>query len=276
MSRPTRRHIALAAITVTALACAPLASAAGGASAAGPATPRPTIVLEHGAFADASGWNAVSGRLQKAGYTVVAPANPLRGLPEDSAQLTSVLNGITGPVVLVGHSYGGAVITEAAAGNPNVKALVYIAALMPDAGENLGTLAARSTESELTAALRPLTYHDADGDEGTELSIDPARFRAVFAADLPAGQAAVMAAGQRPVNASAFADTATAAAWRTIPTWALVARQDKTLGADLERYEARRAGATTVEINSSHIAPASHPDAVTNLIVTAARATNRS
>ncbi|MFJ4833440.1 alpha/beta fold hydrolase [Streptomyces sp. NPDC088747] len=275
MSRSARRRGLLAAVTVTALACTPLASAAGSDAAARPSSPKPTIVLEHGAFADASGWNTVTARLQKAGYTVIAPANPLRGLSEDSARLASVLGGITGPVVLVGHSYGGAVITQAAAGNPDVKALVYIAALMPDAGENLGALAARSTESQLASALRPLPYQDADGSQGAELFIDPARFRAVFAADLPAARTDVMAAGQRPVDAGAFSDTATAAAWRTIPSWALIAKQDRTLGADLERFEARRANASTVEINSSHAALISHPTAVTDLIVTAARTAGR-
>lgn len=276
MTRSARVRLSLLAVaTLTALACAPLASASpDGTTTIRSSAPKPTIVLEHGAFADASGWQSVTTRLQKAGYTVIAPANPLQGLPQDSARLTSVLKSIDGPIVLVGHSYGGAVITQAAAGNPNIKALVYIAALMPDAGENLGTLAARSTQSQLTAALRPVPYQNADGSQGADLFIDPAQYRNVFAADLPAAQTRVLATEQRPVDAAAFADTATAAAWHTVPTWALVARQDKTLGADLERYEAQRADAHTVEINSSHAALISHPQAVTTLILTAAEATD--
>lgn len=145
---------------------------------------------------------------------------------------------------------------------------------MPDTGENLGALAARSTDSQLTPALRPLPYTDPDGAQGAELSIDPAQFRAVFAADLPAARTRLLAAEQRPIDAAAFTATATAAAWHTIPTWALIARQDKTLGADLERFEAKRAAAHTVEIDSSHAAPISHPAAVTALILAAARTTN--
>ncbi|CAG6390627.1 alpha/beta hydrolase [Streptomyces cocklensis] len=272
MPRTSRRRSAITALSLaTALACAPLTTAT-----AGPArtTAKPTIVLEHGAFADASGWNAVATTLQAAGYTVIAPANPLRGLSQDAARLTSLLASIDGPVVLVAHSYGGAVITQAAAGNPHITALVYIAALMPDTGENLGALAARSTDSQLTPALRPLPYTDPDGAQGAELSIDPAQFRAVFAADLPAARTRLLAAEQRPIDAAAFTATATAAAWHTIPTWALIARQDKTLGADLERFEAKRAAAHTVEIDSSHAAPISHPAAVTALILAAARTTN--
>ncbi|MFF7635929.1 alpha/beta fold hydrolase [Kitasatospora sp. NPDC008050] len=239
-----------------------------------PAKAKPTVVLEHGAFADASGWNGVAQRLQHDGYTVIAPANPLRGLPEDSAYLTSVLKGIQGPIVLVGHSYGGAVITQAAAGNPQIKALVYIAALMPDKGEVLGALTARSTQAQLQPALKPLPYANADGTGGTDLYIDPARFHDVFAADVPTSQTNLMAAEQRPVTAATFASTATAAAWHTIPSWAMIATQDKTLGADVERFEAERAGSHTVEVNSSHVAMISHPAAVTHLIEDAANSTS--
>ncbi|MER7981353.1 alpha/beta hydrolase [Streptomyces sp. NPDC095817] len=272
MPRISRRRSTITALTLaTALTCAPLSAAAAHPAHTGP---KPTIVLEHGAFADASGWNTVATTLQAAGYTVIAPANPLRGLPQDAARLNSLLASIDGPIVLVGHSYGGAVITQAAAGNPHITALVYIAALMPDTGENLGALAARSTDSQLTPALRPLPYTDPDGTQGAELSIDPAQFRTVFAADLPTTQTRLLAAEQRPIDASAFTATATAAAWRTIPTWALIAKQDKTLGTDLERFEAQRASAHTVEINSSHAAMISHPTAVTSLILTAVHATN--
>jgi pimeloyl-ACP methyl ester carboxylesterase len=259
---------AAASAGLIALGVAPFASADQSASPA-----RPTIVLVHGAFADASSWNGVTQRLQEEGFTVVAPANPLRGLPQDATYIASVLKNISGPIVLVGHSYGGAVITQAAAVDPDVKALVYIAAFMPDQGEALGELAAKSHESELQPALRPAPFGNADGTGGYELTIDPAQFHDVFADDLPRSQAGLMAAGQRPISASAFSDTATAAAWHTIPSWALIARQDKAIGADLERFEARRAGSHTVEVDGSHVVMISHPRAVTALIETAARST---
>ncbi|MFF1519942.1 alpha/beta fold hydrolase [Streptomyces sp. NPDC058305] len=138
----------------------------------------------------------------------------------------------------------------------------------------IGALAARSTDSQLASALRPLSYAEPDGSRGIELSIDPAQFRTVFAADLPTAQTRLLAAEQRPVDAAAFSATATAAAWRTIPTWSLIARQDRTLGADLERFEAQRASAHTIEINNSHAAMISHPAAVTGLILSAARSTH--
>ncbi|MEV6015644.1 MULTISPECIES: alpha/beta hydrolase [unclassified Streptomyces] len=235
--------------------------------------PKPTVVLVHGAFADASGWNGVVKRLLNDGYKVVAPANPLRGLPQDATYIAGVLNNIKGPVVLVGHSYGGAVITQAAAGDPDVKALVYVAAFMPDRGETLGQLAARSHDSQLQPALRPAPFANADGSTGTELTIDPAQFHKVFAADLPASQTRIMAVEQRPISASAFEDAPTAAAWHTIPSWALVAKQDKAIGADLERFEARRAGSHTVQVDGSHVVMISRPDVVTHLVETAARTT---
>ncbi|MFI9610491.1 alpha/beta fold hydrolase [Streptomyces sp. NPDC052023] len=237
--------------------------------------PKPTVVLVHGAFADSSGWGGVVQRLQWRGYPVVAVANPLRGLPTDSAYLAGVLRNLDGPVVLVGHSYGGAVISSAAAGMPNVKALVYVAAFMPDKGEVLGELAAKFPGSELQPALNTLPFSNADGSQGLELTIKPDKFRSVFAADLPRRTTSVMAATQRPLSASSFTDVPQAAAWRTIPSWALVAAQDKAIAPDLERFEARRAGSRTVEVNSSHAVMVSHPDAVTALITTAARATAR-
>jgi pimeloyl-ACP methyl ester carboxylesterase len=274
ISRISRRNSALAVATAAAaagvLVAAWLSPAAQAAPTAAAVTAKPTIVLVHGAFADASGWDKVAERLQRDGYTVVAPANPLRGLPQDSAYIASVLKSISGPVVVVGHSYGGAVVTQAAAGDSQVKALVYIAALMPDQGENLGELAARFPGGDLQSALRPVPYANVDGTGGADLYISPEKFRAVFAADLPVSRTALMAAEQRPVSASAFGDTASAAAWRTVPTWAMVAAQDMTLGVELERFEARRAGAHTVEVNSSHAAMISHPHQVADLIEEAA------
>ncbi|MFD7471487.1 alpha/beta fold hydrolase [Streptomyces sp. NPDC059837] len=266
--RPRLRTLLVtAAVTASAsLSLIPLASAH-----TAPAAPKPTVVLVHGAFADASSWNGVVERLQRDGYPVIAAANPLRGLAEDSAYVAGVLASVKGPVVLVGHSYGGAVISQAAAGDPQVKALVYVAALVPDKGENLGALANKFPgTNELAPSLRPVPFSNSDGTGGSDLYVDPTRFRAVLAADLPSSQTVVMAAEQRPIAAAAFAASATAAAWHTIPSWALVARQDEALGAPVERLEARRAHSHTVEINSSHVAMISHPGAVTRLIEDAA------
>jgi pimeloyl-ACP methyl ester carboxylesterase len=227
------------------------------------------VVLVHGAFADASCWSGVVARLLKAGYPVVAPPNPLRGLVRDAAYLSAFLTTVTGPKVVVGHSYGGAVVTEAAGSDPQVKALVYLAAFVPDVGESLGELAGLFPGSELNEALVQLP----DGAGGAELAIDPAKFHAVFGADLPKSQAAVLGVSQRPIGAPAFTDTATAAAWRTIPSWAVVARQDRTIAPDLERFEAKRAGSHTVEVAASHVVMISQPDAVTRVITQAATAT---
>jgi pimeloyl-ACP methyl ester carboxylesterase len=163
-------------------------------SAGGP----PTIVLVHGAFADASSWAGVIGELQADGLTVVAPANPLRSVSGDAAYTASVLNQISGPVLLVGHSYGGVVITNAAAQTPNVVGLVYVGAFIPDVGESVQDLAVQATDSLLGPALRPAQYPTGDAQPGTELFIDTASFHEVFCADLPAATAAIMAVSQRP------------------------------------------------------------------------------
>jgi LPXTG-motif cell wall-anchored protein len=279
---PRRRRTcaALAALAAAATATGGTASATGRQAPPGLADPppgaRPTVVLVHGAFADASSWNQVVARLQSRGYPVVAPANPLRGLAQDSVYIASVLRSIRGTIILAGHSYGGAVISSAATGNPNVKALVFISALVPDKGEVLAKLAARYPGSELNPALRSVPFRNADGTTGTDLYIKPDRFRAVFAADLPAATTTVMAATQRPIAASAFNDAATSAAWRTIPSWALVAKRDKAIAPDVERFEARRAKSRTVEVDSSHVAMISHPQTVTDLILQAADAASPS
>ncbi|MEU8763693.1 alpha/beta hydrolase [Streptomyces sp. NPDC048659] len=274
--RRVRRAGALALLlTSAALATGPAATtatAADGTDAARGHGAKPTVVLVHGAFADASGWNDVVDRLQHAGYPVVAPPNPLRGLGNDSTYVASVLKSVKGPIILAGHSYGGAVISGAAAGNPNVKALVYIAAFMPDKGESPAGLSTKFPGSELGTAVRPVPYTDATGS-GTDLYIQNDKFHSVFAADLPEEQTRVMATEQRPVTAAGFAEKATAAAWKTIPSWFLVARQDKAIAPDLERFEAKRAKSHTVEIDSSHVAMMSHPDVVTRLIEQAAGAT---
>ncbi|GAB3204319.1 alpha/beta fold hydrolase [Nocardia tengchongensis] len=241
----------------------------------GPGKPKPTIVLVHGAFADASSWQKVTDSLQRAGYPVIATANPLEGLAQDAARLSSTIAPIEGPIVLVGHSYGGAVISQAAEGNPKVKALVFITALIPDVGEQISALAAKSTTSQLGPTLVPANYTNADGSTGTQLTVNPDKFHDVFAADIPADLTRVIAASQRPTDAAVFSSVPTAAAWHTIPSWSLIARQDLALGADLERFEADRAHSKTVEVDSSHVPMFSQTNAVTDLILDAAKHTGR-
>ena len=234
---------------------------------------KPTIVLVHGAFADASSWNGVIERLQQQeGYTVIAPPNPLRGVGADSAYLASLLNQIDGPVLLTGHSYGGAVITNAATSASNVVGLVYVAAFAPDEGENLGDVENGSKDSVLNAALVQYTYPTGhDGETSVEFAINPARIREAFAADLPAETTALMAATQRPVAAAAFSDASGPPAWRKLPSWAVVATGDKAAGADVVRAHARRAGADIVEVEGSHVIMISKPEAVSEHILKAAR-----
>ncbi|MFJ9029123.1 alpha/beta fold hydrolase [Streptomyces sp. NPDC102274] len=267
---------ALAAMfTATAFAnaipAADAAAAADHSGSLGVTAAKPTIVLVHGAFADASSWGEVVPNLQNDGYRVMAPANPLRGLHGDAAYIASFLRSIKGPIVLVAHSYAGAVISGAAIGNPHVKALVYINALMPDRGEVLSVLSAKFPGSELGTATISVPFTGPDGSTGTDLYIKPERFRPVFAASLPPSVTAVLADTQRPINAQAFADTAGPAAWKTIPSWALVSSQDKTISPELERFEAERARSHTVEINAPHLAMLADPRAVTDLILDAAR-----
>ncbi|MFE4255607.1 alpha/beta fold hydrolase [Streptomyces sp. NPDC056910] len=267
----SRRRIRRAHVIAAGCAVALCTSVAAPAAADGGTTAtKPTIVLVHGAFADASSWNGVVERLEHRGYTVIAPANPLRGLYSDSAYIASVLDSIKGPIVLVGHSYGGALISTAAADNPQVKSLVYISALMPDVGETGMTLSAKFP-SELGTATKSVPYR-AGGVSGTDLYLKPDKLHQVFAADLPESTTRVMAATQRPAATTAFSETAKVAAWKHIPSWFLVAKQDKTINPDQERFEAKRAGSHTVEINSSHVAMISHPDAVTDLVLQAATA----
>jgi pimeloyl-ACP methyl ester carboxylesterase len=240
---------------------------------AGAGKPKPTVVLVHGAFADASGWNDVTEKLQKAGYTVYAPANPLRGLTGDAAYIRDFLSTIDGPIVLVGHSYGGAVITNAATNNPNVRALVYVAAYALDEGEALvqaNELGGGHTDIADNLVVRPYPGAPAGDADGY---INPAAFRDIFCADLPAKQAAVMAASQRGASLSSLFTPSGPPAWKTIPSWYLVAAGDRTIPPEAERVMAHRAGATTIEIRSSHVAMMSHPGTVAALIRTAAART---
>jgi pimeloyl-ACP methyl ester carboxylesterase len=239
--------------------------------------PDVTIVLVHGAFADASGWNGVITALQQRGHTVVAPPNPLRGLTTDSAYIASVLGQIDGPVLLVAHSYGGAVITNAATNASNVLGLVYVAGFAPDEGERLGAVATESKDSVLNSALapRPFRTGSAEPSESTEFGIDPAQFHDAFAGDLPADVTAVMAATQRPIAEAAFTDPSGPPAWKQLPSWAVVATGDLTIGTDLVRSMAQRAGAQILEIEASHVVMISRPDIVTQVILSALDAVSK-
>ncbi|MFF7890105.1 alpha/beta fold hydrolase [Streptomyces sp. NPDC020794] len=267
--RRTRRlHIAAAGCAAAALCTVTTApSVADG----GTGSAKPTIVLVHGAFADGSSWNGVIERLERRGYTVMAPANPLRGLYSDSAYIASVLKSIKGPVVLAGHSYGGAVISTAAAGNPQVKSLVYVSALMPDVGESGMSLSARFP-SALGTATTSVPYQ-AGGVSGADLYLKRDKVHPVFAACLPNSGANLLAVTQRPAATTAFSEKAKAAAWKDIPSWALVGRQDMTINPKQERFEAKRAHSHTVEIDTCHVSLIARPDAVADLIFQAATST---
>jgi pimeloyl-ACP methyl ester carboxylesterase len=237
------------------------------------ATPLPTVVLVHGAFAESASWNGVIADLQRRGYTVIAVANPLRGLQHDADYLRGVLESLSGPVVIAGHSYGGSVMSEAADGALGVTALVYVASFNLEVGESTAELAAKFPGGELGPALDSVPFPRADGETGSDLYIRQDRFREVFAADVAPEVAELMAATQRPIAASALEDVATKAAWKTIPSWTLVTTQDLAIPAESMRFMAARAGSTTVEIDASHAVTVSEPDAVADLIDTAARAT---
>lgn len=229
-----------------------------------------TIVLVHGAFADASGWAGVIERLQARGVQVTAPVNPLRGVSIDSAYMASYLNQIPGPVLAVAHSYGGVVITNAASMAKNVVGLVYVCAFAPDEGERLGEAAPTSKDSILYPFLVPNKYPTGQGDAtALEFSINPAGFHEAFAADLPQEQTVIMAASQRPLSELAFSEPNGTPAWKTLPSWAIVGTGDKTIGTDLVRSMAKRSGATIVEVESSHVAMISQPQIVTDVILTA-------
>jgi pimeloyl-ACP methyl ester carboxylesterase len=225
-----------------------------------------TVVLVHGAFADGSSWNGVIERLQARGVQVTAPPNPLRGISIDSAYLASVFEQISGPVLAVGHSYGGAVITNAATNASNVVGLVYVAAFAPDEGESLGEVEGSSKDSVLGSAQVARQYPAGGGATATEFSIDPAKLRDAFAADLPPAQTVLMAATQRPVSELAFSERSGPPAWKMLPSWAVVATGDKAAGADVIRSQAQRAGADITEVEGSHVIMISKPQVVADVI----------
>jgi pimeloyl-ACP methyl ester carboxylesterase len=233
---------------------------------------KPTVVLVHGAFADASSWNGVIGLLQSKEIPVTAPVNPLRGISADSAYLSSVFSQIEGPILAVGHSYGGAVITNAATDAENVVGLVYVAAFAPDEGELLGEVEAGSKDSVLNPALVPRSYPTADGGSATEFYIDPAKAHEAFAGDLSEQQAALIAATQRPVSELAFSEPNGPPAWKHLPSWAVVSTGDKAAGTDVTRSMAERAGAEITEAEGSHVIMVSQPGIVTDVILAAVAA----
>lgn len=229
-----------------------------------------TVVLVHGAWSDGSSWAGVIRALLEAGVSVVAAPNPLRGLSGDAAYIASVISQIPSPVLLVGHSYGGAVITNAASRADNVVGLVYVAAIIPDEGERARDLTGQASDRPV---LRPAQYPTGDGEEpGIELSLDPVVFPEVLAGDLPAEQAAVMAVSQRPAAQAVFIEPSGPPAWKTLPSWAVVARQDQAIEPDAARTMAERAGAAITEIDGSHMVMISHPQAVADVILTAVAA----
>ncbi|MEV6993978.1 alpha/beta hydrolase [Streptomyces sp. NPDC093228] len=236
------------------------------------ASTSPTVVLVHGAFADASSFSRVIPELLADGLKVVAPAVPNRSLIGDAAYVASVVRQIPGPVVLVGHSYGGAVITVAGA-EENVAALVYLAGYALEEGESLGELQGGFPDSDLAAALvyTPFPIEGA-AEPGADVSVDVEKFPAIFAADVDKDVAAVLAVSQRPLAAQAFAEAAPAAAWKTKPSWGLVSSSDRTINPDVERFGYRRAGMTTVEVDSSHLVMLAHPERVADLIREAVQA----
>src|SRR3989440_4224653 len=218
-----------------------------------------TVVLVHGAFADASSWTGVIERLQASGVQVTAPANPLRGLASDSAYLASFLNQIGGPVLAVGHSYAGAVITIAGSLASNVVGLVYVAAFAPEEGERLGEVESTSKDSILSSAQVALHYPTGQGAQtAVEFAVNPAHFQEAFAADLPAELA--------------FSEPSGVPAWKTLPSWAVVATGDKAAGSDVIRSMAKRAGATITEVEGSHVIMISQPQVVTDVILAAVAA----
>ncbi|MHB8692230.1 MAG: alpha/beta fold hydrolase [Solirubrobacteraceae bacterium] len=235
----------------------------------------PTVLLVHGAFADASGWSGVIAVLHSLGIDVIAPANPLRGLPSDARYIASVAEEIDGPTVLVGHSYGGAVITVAGSLANNVIGLVYVSGFALDEGESILDVSARFPDSLLASVLRPAAFADRDGESGVELYVDRAAYPRVFAADLPAHLAAVAAGTQRPITQAGFEDRASAAAWRTLPSWYVLATADRVICPEAQRFMAVRAGATTLEVDSSHSVATSQPALVADQIRLAALTVRR-
>lgn len=266
----TRNRFILALLGIATLFA--VLSSSDAAQAAPPAGGKPTVVLVHGAFAESAGWNGVLTALLAQGYPAVAVANPLRSVKGDAAVVASVIDSIKGPVILVGHSYGGSVISAAAVGKSNVKALVYVAAFAPEAGETAIGLSSKFPGSTLGPNLAPPV---ALPGGGKDLYIDQAKFQLQFAADVPAAEAKLMAAGQRPIAEAALNEPAGAPAWKTIPSWFVFGSLDKNIPREALAFMAQRASSKkTVEVKgASHVVMISHAPAVAKLIEEAATAT---
>jgi pimeloyl-ACP methyl ester carboxylesterase len=280
-ARPARLRLI---IVVAILAVAGLLAATTQAASARPASsrafswgsgPKPTIVLEHGAWADASSWDKVILQLQEDGFTVYAPPNPLRGVSYDSQYLSDFLSTIPGPVVLVGHSYGGFVITNAATGNSNVKALVYVDAFIPAGSDALGSLTGTGSclgGNAFNVAPYPGGTGGPPGD--VDIYIKQSVVPGCFASGLPPSQAAFIAATQRPLAASTFGQQLTGPpAWMTIPSWAVIGTADKVLPPAQQLFMAQRAGAHIIDVNAGHLSMIADPEAVARVIEQAAQAT---
>jgi pimeloyl-ACP methyl ester carboxylesterase len=285
--RPRLRWIVTAALLVslTGLVLSQIGAADAAGATTGAATARaataqggatPTVVLVHGTWADSGSWGQVVARLQRQGYTVIAFPNPLRSLPDDSAYLAAFLTSVPGPIVLVGHSYGGAVITNAATGNTNVKALVYVDAFLPDEGETIPQLLGTPPGSCVLGPpteifdLRPIPGAP---PEVVDAYVKQSLFPSCFANDLPAKQAAVLAATQRPGSTLTLVQESGPPAWAESPSWALVGTLDRLILPATQLFMAERAGARIVKVKASHLSMISRPGAVTGLIVAADRAT---
>jgi pimeloyl-ACP methyl ester carboxylesterase len=269
-----------ALVIAPALALVALASlAAGGpAGAHGGRDPLPTVVLVHGDWADASSWTSVIGRLQHKGFKVVAPPNPLRGPIADGAYIASFLETIPGPIVLVAHSYGGFVITNAATGNPNVKALVYIDGFMPDEGETLAALTARGGSCIDESALQPVPSDGGVVDLYLRWDANPPYpgYTECFANGVDPKDAAVLHAAQRPGAAVQFVEPSGPPAWKTIPSWALIGTLDHVIPLALQEEMTSRAGSHVSRVKAGHLSLITHPADVTKVILSAVDATTRS
>ena len=274
--------VAVTAGLAVALGASGSASAAP-AAAASPVTaqhssgPLPTVVLEHGAWANGSSWDGVVQRLQRAGYTVDVPPNPLQGLPYDSAYLADFLHSITGPIILVGHSYGGAVITNAATGDKQVKALVYVDGFAPDQGQTVGQLAS-SVPGSCVLAADPTTIFNLATYPGAPAGVFDAYYKqnlfpACFANGIPAAQAKVLAATQEPLSTIALGQKSGVPAWKTIPSWAVVGTADRVILPAVQLAMARHAHAHVTEVRAPHLSMISAPGVVTQVILQAAHAT---
>jgi pimeloyl-ACP methyl ester carboxylesterase len=233
----------------------------------------PTIVLVHGAFADAASWAPVTRELLDRGHTVLVPPVYNRSLAEDAASVRAFVEHIEGPVVLAGHSYGGAVITVAGAAE-NVVGLVYVAAYVLEVGESLGQLQGGFPDSDLASALVYTPYPVAGAEDGTDVSVAIDRFPAVFAGGVDPRTAEVLAVGQRPLSGAAFGEPASVAAWKTTPAWGIVASADHTINPDVERFGYQRAGLReVVEIDGPHLVMQTHPAEVADVVERAVAAT---